>query len=752
MQKSRSRKLGMELEEYVAHLFRMSNYKVSLNDNRFGADIDVLVEEKIGSSTSLTLVECKDFRQPLNYAKVAKFVDTANMLVTNGKAEQAFVVSRSGYTPACRNTASQAGHVELLTIPELEDRLLKLNEIRNRTRDYLAHAKLNLTHIKAEFPRLPLRCMLLNHKKPQSLDIDMVLEDWLYDPYSNFAIIFGKFGSGKSATLVHFIDYVLENFGKTHWRTPIFMEYKDVITNMVGQSTVLESVFDRLLLGDPVITAKLKSKTQMKNFVFAFDGYDELHLYGTKQTPSPDLRQISDLISPTSKVIITCRRSYMSLDDELIKQLSDSSRAKRFGLIRPLILEIETWDIPTLKKAIKKLPAKRTRSILDYLETFRYKDVDYLRRPLLLQMLLELDLKMLGSERTLTVGELYDRYTEMILTRDFDRNESLISGRIKSEILTRLASDVFNATNIESSGISNLSEYGITLEQMTIRVMEAITSDPQLVLSYNWSASNYQWISDFIRTNHILTEIRTGSQTKKRFTFFHNTFYEYFLAKYFLSKINNTEAFGIQEEHAHANEAIFDSLVIYFIKNGLDSLSYDRLYTLANRETLGHLDRMLAIYLLEDYPKILELLQNAGNGYRNYLLSKEKTISSHFLKKIIKYQLLLMYNDMNRAFEYVKFLREMEREEDAELEWRIFSAPLSSSEFLVKRLHNPQLAAAKPITIYRLGQFGNKMALDDLVRERSELPRGSPFQSLIEEAVGKIKSRLKKSQIRNNGV
>lgn len=754
-------KAGSAFERYVADLFKSAGYNVRRSDIRLGPEVDVYVE---GDKGKITIIECKDYSRPVNWEIISKFVYEASTSIGNRKVDEAIVVSQSGFTPACYHSIEEMTKkdISLMTLSELEDHILNIDTIRRSVEGPMSTLKNTIPYFGEDSLRVLLQGSIRD-KSSSPKNIGGILYDWLIDDTSNFAVILGEFGSGKTTTLINFFDEITSSFSKIHWRTPIFLEYKEII----GHTDNLMEYIIMKLLGNskknfPILNSPDRPGIK-KHFIFIFDGYDEVSLFGSadilKEPISPNLLQIKPLLTPDSKVIIACRRSFMSADSELIDQLNDPKRLKRFGINNPYIVEIQPLEEEDIKNSLDPIDEKKRDKIQYYFKKKKFIDIPYFRRPLFLEMISELDFK--DMESTITVNKLYTNYIDHVLTKDSDQGSSRIPRGTKEEILTNLAADIFNKRgfekssseqNIESrhgmriklknelSGLPDLLVNSVPDYHIGIRVMESVSNYCSRGHYYHKSTfMNYNWTNDFLMTNHFLYEI-PPQDNERRFKFIHSTFYEYFLASHFISVINSGKSIGIKDEHV--NEGIFDSsLLLYFIKYRLTEDHIFQLRQLASEERMHHQARALAIYLLEDEPDILNILKSVPYEYKKYIEMNEKTSSSPFLKKMYKYQLALIGNDMQKGFEYVDFLREMERALNTELELSMFSVEYSPTEFLLKRWTNPNLEAVRPITAYRLSQFGDRSALKQLKADVKKLKNNQKLQNLVKETIKKIEQR-----------
>jgi nucleoside phosphorylase len=585
-------------------------------------------------------------------------------------------------------------------------------------------------------PYLGLNCRIESNDCGLPHNIDGMLDKWVDMPDSNFAIIFAPFGSGKSRALVQFSRRLLNKGAGA--RVPIYLEYPEIASEARTAQDVKKHILAKALnIPNPNnVPEILMAPEHLDRLVVILDSYDDAFGLGP-----PHLSLLRELNSPNSKLIVSCRRFYESGDDELVLALRDPAMVRTSGLRNPLIAGIEPLDTTQLTAALEKLPDDRGKPILDYFSSPQFKDATFLFNPLLIQMLVEMDIRELGPNRVVSIGDFFDRFTDVVSSKDIITNLSRIPGRIKLEILTNIAGDIFS----NPLSASHMRE-GRKWTEVAIRVMEAVSESPL------WMADQKKvnWVHDFITTNHMLVSMLPGVEEKgQHYRFFHHTLYEYFLAAYFVTRMSHGESLGIHEGKAGSADAkIFDSLVMSFLRHLVSRGGPElrrRLASLVRRENLSNPDRLLLNFLLEDEPGLMNLAESSS-GYMDFLLRYENSTPSLFLRKVIKYQLILAASDVSRAFEYVDMIKGSEGQADTLLEQHTFMATSSPSEFLLARFRNPKLISAKPISIYRLGQFGDSRAVAALKEELEALrgstdPNADRFRELIACSIKSIAKR-----------
>ncbi|MBM4137156.1 MAG: restriction endonuclease [Nitrospira sp.] len=93
------------------HLVDESNSRIKWNEKIYGRQFDVTIRTKIGFYDYLTVIECKNFSEPVPVKEVEAFVTKSRSV----KADKAVIVSSSGYQSGAEEVAKQ-NKIELFTL------------------------------------------------------------------------------------------------------------------------------------------------------------------------------------------------------------------------------------------------------------------------------------------------------------------------------------------------------------------------------------------------------------------------------------------------------------------------------------------------------------------------------------------------------------------------------------------------------------------------------------------------------------
>ena len=362
--------------------------------------------------------------------------------------------------------------------------------------------------------------------------IDMLLNWCTSATDSNMLAIFGDFGAGKS-TLLDQLAKILRRNERYDGEQILTVDFENIHSAKVNS-----------LIAAPGATNTDAQSPGLSNSaaILLVDNFDSANLMNGQQTVPPDVRELTPLLKSGVRIIVATRRRSSDKNDELVRQLKSRARSDLLEARHPVMMDILPFEISDLKTYLSEHPSESLTRVQEYLESFSQYASDHLRRPLLLRMMSQIDLEGGRQDFPVTTAELYRRYVESALSRDYDLGRSRLSDVHKTTILAELAFDVFRGAELR---VQNRSAFSISYAHIKSTVMEFVQGEPALRLTDEHRS--YDWTEDFLATNHILAEQpRPLSSTSqyKTFEFEHPTFYEYFVAMALLERFSRVHLSG----------------------------------------------------------------------------------------------------------------------------------------------------------------------------------------------------------------
>ncbi len=588
-------------------------------------------------------------------------------------------------------------------------------------------------------PKIKIPCNIYSTGRPSRRHEDASRHgsEFLLQPDSNLLVVLGEFGSGKSTLLRGIADSHLEDPDLY----PIVLDFADLASSLKSMDSVAAishllasfgrtaaSEFDALVDEHP------------EQILVLIDSFDEVNLSLDVADLRPDLNSISTLMKAGIRTAIASR-SNMAIDsNEFVKQLQSSVRARALGASRYEIIELGACSLEEVNRTLIGLPPEQASTMSEYLSSGRHMQMTRVRRPLFLQMLIDLPNQRFIRSEGFSVYQLYHLYVEMSLERDMDRPSSMIPSEVKRRILEATSWEMFTK-----------QKGRIEARLSTDDVFKILVTEISRERNLTWSAAptqrGHSWLAEFMATNHLLVELAgIRSTSASAVEFVHQSLYEYFLACYLTSRFHETGRFGLEDD-THSVRA-FDSLLPYFLRaqfragqfGGEEPADESDLIALVSDPSSSNMDRLLAFFFLEDDPAIQDLLRATSNSYRDFLLTSEWNFESFFMQKLVRFQLVLLDYGIGRALQHVSEARKKEADSDQDIEVHTFAARKGPTDFLLARLRNPHLVNALPITVYRLGMFADARALGPL-REQLAKSDDPLFTALVNEAIERITAR-----------
>lgn len=201
------------LTNEVAHLFRISGYKVDTSVKINHREIDVRAEETQGLIRKIILVECADYGSPVGVSKVQE--DINKLEAAQAQMQQSVVlmhVSRNGYSESASGYALDKG-ISIFSFTSLIHQLVNFDAYikaveNDKARDIiLKEYQPTKLHFDGKSHR---------HAKPAVEFID----EWISEP-SRWLTVLGDYGVGKSWMLKRFLYFSIERYKTNPEKFPL---------------------------------------------------------------------------------------------------------------------------------------------------------------------------------------------------------------------------------------------------------------------------------------------------------------------------------------------------------------------------------------------------------------------------------------------------------------------------------------------------------------------------------------------------
>lgn len=179
--------------------------------------------------------------------------------------------------------------------------------------------------------------------------------------------------------------------------------------------------------------------------------------------------------------------------------------------------------------------------------------------------------------------------------------------------------------------------------------------------------------------------------------------YEYFVARGFINAIRADEDFKLAKKSL---ADLSDGMVVIFIQARIMPEDFPRLAVACQRTDLEEHNRMLYLYLLEDWLTFATLLRGSPPEYERWLEGFVNNAPNVFCWKMAAFQLLAL-----GKFELADYLAELRKEtpEDRAFETELLSLRGAGdiSRLLIERMNNRELRRCRGVTAVRMGRLGS---------------------------------------------
>lgn len=596
----------------------------------------------------------------------------------------------------------------------------------------LIQASYERDRIEHRLPRLQLPCEVFTpHKRSSAADAERAVLPLLVEPDTNLLVVLGEFGAGKSE--------LLRRLATAAWeagQVPLLLSYAELGDNLRVQDAQDALMrFVRRLSKPAARELEHRLVTDPASVFVLVDAVDEASFAREGHGGGPDLADLADLLRGGVNVAVATRQSLTANTADLLQRLERPVEAESIGVRSHLIVELHPCTLEGVMAALEHLESAQAEIMRDYLRSSPHIQMDRVRRPLVLQMLIDLPASSFSDQEPFSVYRLYDLYIDGVLDREMHAAGSSISVNDKRKFLRYAARDMFASQ-------ARRSTTDLTLADLRAAA-DLVRNGGDLGFTTDEHPDVGAWLRDVLHSTPLIAATNAAAEAATLHRFVHHSIFEFFLTQHLVAQYHETGQFGLRDDDTSL--AAFDSLLPYFLRSKFSG-DDQNLVRLAMNEDTSNLDRMLAFFFLEDHPEIEEMMDRAARdfGYESFLHRAERDVDSYFMTKLVRFQLVLRDSGLGRALAYVYDARLKEKDQELDIEVHTFAAGQRPSEFLVARTHNPCLWTAMPILVYRLGLFGEMSAiprLEELAAARGGPLRDPMFQVLVAEAMTRIRER-----------
>ena len=406
-----------------------------------GISYDLLVKQDIGGIKVNVIIICQTHK--INSAQRDALIARQAMVRQTVPFYQWLVISIHGLDPDIRTSLINAGFTCVL-YTDLLRTLVPLDIYNDNLLTLINQLMIEMWDNRDCFIR-PFLETDIEYKGYPALSW---FARWMGHHRSNFLVILGDLGTGKTTLSLFLAYHLAKNFKDDPIRhpAPVLIPLKDV-RKEVSLSSIIIRHFEQQGIKD-INFSRFIHLLKMGKIVLFFDAFDEMADRIQWDITVGNFNELRQAAIGQSKVILTCRTHYFKDRSERIRLIGES----------PKLTEIETELYQELRREsgsdVVFLKEFNDDQILDYLRKVRpntwekdwqkihsiYNLKDLAHRPLMLDIIVKSLPRI--REQGIDAANLYNIFTEMWIDRE-ERKGRYLNKDLKRELMYELAWRMF---------------------------------------------------------------------------------------------------------------------------------------------------------------------------------------------------------------------------------------------------------------------------------------------------------------------
>jgi WD40 repeat protein len=180
---------------------------------------------------------------------------------------------------------------------------------------------------KGEFDPTTRQLRSSSDEQKSKNDIDFYIDRWLATPATEHVSILGEFGTGKTWFTLHYAWQCFQAYqiakdkGLPRPRLPLVIRLRDYAKSLDVSNVMAGFFFNQHNI--KLNHAVFDRLNQMGKLLLIFDGFDEMADKVDRQKMTENFRELVKVITPNSKVILTCRTEHFDTAQDAIDKLHE---------------------------------------------------------------------------------------------------------------------------------------------------------------------------------------------------------------------------------------------------------------------------------------------------------------------------------------------------------------------------------------------------------------------------------------------
>jgi len=436
-----------------------------------------------------------------------------------GSCVDGLVLAESRVLPSAQLSLAAPSLLRALTLADLYRELLDLSPSVNRQVEEFEVSEL------ARYYQ-PLGCVRHSRDSEGRLikdrydSLESYVDTWLRESFSgpvrNHISILGDYGSGKTSFCRRYAARQGERWRQdpVHERIPLLIFLSDFSRTPEIPRLICEALANQYGPEKVTFEAFLRFNEDGK-LVLLLDGFDEMAERSGRTTAVDNFWELARIVSPESKVLLTCRTQYFRSEGEAEAVLFDESSPAHPGASLKNTSYIDPSDLPNfeivhLSPLTEEEIQRVLQSRLGHWETHWaqiqriYNLRDLAQRPVMLAMIVS-SLPQIQEGQILNPANLYRIYTDLWLEREVFKGRTLISPGDRRRFAEELALEMLRTNR---SSLPHMRLRAKVVEQFGLASQEEV-----------------DYLETDIRTCNFLSRDAEGN-----YSFAHKSFMEFFAA------------------------------------------------------------------------------------------------------------------------------------------------------------------------------------------------------------------------------
>ena len=522
----------------IAELYQLMNYSITPAENIPGGFVISNEIAGMGGFKVSGIVICKELFSGNAYHQVMTLRNETQSLYGNHKW---ICVAYHGFDPDIRTALTQES-VSCYSHSELLNTLLPIKEYAQK----MIQLSMQWIEEKWHGKDLFIRPNLVTET---IFEVDKAMTffaKWLTDEQSNFLVVLGDLGTGKS-TLAQYLFYdMLKMFNDDPIRypAPILIPLREV-RKEISLEGVMISHFARHGLSCDF--NRFMHLLRLGKLIIIFDGFDEMADRVDWIVTQNNFSELIRAVEDKGKVFLTCRTHYFkdrSEQSRLMVGKSPSMSSNETDLYRNLkqfpgadLVYLQEFDTHQIKSYLKKVRPDEYEA--DWKKIQQIHNLEELaHRPLLLDMIVN-SLPQLEKHEEVNAANLYTIFTNLWIQREREKgSERVLDSKLKQAIVLQLSWWMWHE------------------EIEEIHYTKLVSFLRQFERGKGWSKEDMDIIFREMMRASFLKRDNDGN-----FSFMHRSFMEFFLAK----RIHISFSLSAEAILKILNTRRFDRKIVFFL-------------------------------------------------------------------------------------------------------------------------------------------------------------------------------------------